>query len=354
MMRIDARLPTSVGVWLAVACALGADASESAAAELEGYRYQQVHMGMPVEVVLYAPDSAAANKAADAAFARFHQLDAVLSDYNPASELSRLSASAGSRRAVPLSDDLWTVLVHAQQLAAATEGAFDVTVGPATKLWRRARREREFPSAERLAEARAAIGYQALVLDELSHKATLTRPGMRLDVGGIAAGYAVDEALRVLREHGITRAMVDASGDIGVGDAPPGKRGWTLGVVPEGGRDNKPLRYLLLANAAVTTSGDAFQHVEFNGQRYSHIVDPHTSLGLSTRCSATVIAPDCITADSLATAVCVLGPEKGIDFIEHHSNTAALITTATDGPARLIESSRFGRFAAATGVPGTK
>jgi thiamine biosynthesis lipoprotein len=168
---------------------------------------------------------------------------------------------------------------------------------------------------------------------------------MRLDLGGIAAGYAVDEALKALRERGITSALVNASGDVGVSDQPPGTDGWRLGVVPDG-QNGEPTRYLLIANAAVTTSGDAYQFVELDGHRYSHIVDPHTGLGLTSRISATVVAKDCITADSVATAVCVLGSERGIKFVEARPELAAMITVAEGDSVRTIESPNFAWFAA--------
>ncbi len=174
--------------------------------------------------------------------------------------------------------------------------------------------------------------------------ATLTQPGMRLDLGGIGAGYAVDEALAVLREHGITRAMVNASGDIGVSDPPPGAAGWKIGIAPLEKPDGPPSRYLLLANAAVTTSGDAFQYVEIDGQRYSHIVDPKTGLGLTDRMSVTVVARDCITADSYATAVCVLGPQLGLKLIEDTPGAAALMVQNLNGQLQTSESSRLKKF----------
>ena len=170
------------------------------------------------------------------------------------------------------------MLSRSQLLAAQSEGTFDITVGPIVKLWRRARRSKEMPSPERLAEARRAVGYRYLQLDPKKHTARLLRPGMRLDLGGIGMGYAVDESLALLRSLGITRALLDASGDIGVGDPPPGKEGWKIGIAPYAA-DAPPSRYLILANAAVTTSGDAFQHVDIGGKRYSHVVDPRTGLG---------------------------------------------------------------------------
>ena len=195
-----------------------------------------------------------------------------------------------------------------------------------------------------MAEARAAVGYRHLQLDHATHTARLLVPGMRLDLGGIAMGYAVDEAIAVLRARGIDRALVDASGDIGVGDSPPGKMGWTIGVVPLSA-DGTPSREILLANAAVATSGDAFQHVEIDGKRYSHIVDPRTGLGLTDRIGVAVIARDCLTADSLGTAVSVLGPKAGLALVEDTPGAAAFIVRpGDDGQVETFASARFRAF----------
>lgn len=328
-------MPLIVYAWLTLS------ALAAPQADLARYRYAQIHMGMTFELTLYAADVATANRAAEAAFRRIAELNSILSDYNPASELSRLSDTAGSGQAVKLSDSLWFVLSRSQALAQRTDGAFDVTVGPLVKLWRRARRQKELPDPARLVEARALVGYQHVTLDPVSRSATLARSGMRLDLGGIGAGYAVDEALAVLKEHGITRAMVDASGDIGVSDPPPGAAGWKIGIAPLEKPDGPPSRYLLLFNAAVTTSGDAFQHVEIAGQRYSHIVDPQTGMGLTHRMSVTVIARDCISADSLATAVSVLGSGAGLKLIEDTPQAAALIIQCVDERASSVTSKRF-------------
>ncbi|MBL9125524.1 MAG: FAD:protein FMN transferase, partial [Planctomycetaceae bacterium] len=203
------------GSWLAVAL-LGLAEPE----RLERYDFTEKHMGVPVKIVLYAPDEAAANAAAQAAYARFAQLDKVLSDYDPESELMRLCRRAGTPEPTPVSGDLWKVLRRSQELARATDGAFDVTVGPLVRLWRRSRREKELPSPKLLAEALAATGFESLVLHEDARAVALLKPGMRLDLGGIGMGYAVDEAMQVLEHHGIRRALIDASGDI-LASAPP-------------------------------------------------------------------------------------------------------------------------------------
>lgn len=330
---------------MAAALALGllAPREQARAAELVRSEFQQVHMGVPIKLILYSADGPTANKAADAAYARIAQIDQIMSDYKADSELSQLSRTAGSGRAVPLSDDLWTVLSQAQKLSEATGGAFDATVGPYVRLWRRARRSREFPSAERLAEARQAVGFRRLRLDEKRRTAELLAAGMRLDLGGIAAGYAADEALKVIKGHGVERVLIDISGDILAGEPPPGRNAWRIGIAPTT-PSGPPTRYVALRNAALTVSGDAFQHVAIEGRRYSHIVDPRTGIGLTDQSSVTVVAPACITADSLATAVSVLGPEQGLKLIEQTPGAAALVVRNLDGQLETHESKRMQQF----------
>lgn len=308
------------------------------------FSYSEPQMGAPWRITLYAADETAANRAAKAAYARVAELNRVLSDYDAESELSRLSATAGTGKAVPVSEDLWNVLQFSQRLSEASGGAFDVTVGPLTKLWRRSRRQKEMPKAESLAAAREATGFRHLRFDPKRRTAELLRPNMRLDAGGIGMGYAVDEALKVLKREGITAAMIDASGDIGALDAPPGERGWKIGIAPLSG-EGPPSRYVWLANMALTNSGDAFQAVELDGKRYSHIVDPHTGLGLTNRSSVTVIARDCTTADSYATAVSVLGPTAGMKLIEATPGADVLIVRQEDSKKVVTrESNGFRQF----------
>jgi len=225
------------------------------------------------------------------------------------------------------------VLERAGEIRDATDGAFDLTVGPLTALWRRARRSGRLPPADKLAAARAAGGPESLVLDSRSRTVLLTRPGMRLDAGGIGRGYALDRALHVLTTNGITAAMIECSGDVVVSGPPPGAAGWRIAVRPFAaattagrGERNTTIAPLVLAHAAVTTSGDAFQFVEIDGVRYSHIVDPRTGLGVTGRTAVTVIAPDATTADALATALSVLGPEEGRHAIGRFPGCAARFT----------------------------
>ena len=157
-----------------------------------------------------------------------------MSDYDPESELRRLCDTAGERKAVHVSPELWKVLEHAQQVSRQSGGTFDVTVGPVVRLWRRARRQKELPSPQALRQARELVGYQFVRLDAGRQTVELLKKGMRIDLGGIAKGYAMDEALAVLQRHGITRALVEAGGDMRLGDPPPGRAGWRVGIPPLG------------------------------------------------------------------------------------------------------------------------
>jgi len=277
------------------------------------FEYRQRHMGIEARVVLYAPQEAVAQRAARAAFARIALLDSLLSDYRVDSELNRLSAGAGGP-AVPVSEELFFVLSRAQDMARHSDGAFDVTVGPLVQLWREARRSGRMPSEEARSEAMERTGWRYLHLDATTRTAQLLRPGMRLDLGGIAKGYAADQAIAALRAEGVDRALVEMGGDIVAGNPPPGTRGWQLRLMDADSTDPPQL----LANAAISTSGDAEQFVELAGERYSHVVDPATGLGLRSRIAATVIAPDGVTADALSTTLTVLGPERGEALVARH------------------------------------
>jgi FAD:protein FMN transferase len=323
-------------------CALGlmAATSPARAEPLTRYTYTEPHMGTRFKLVLYAADEATANRAAKAAFARVAALDATMSDYKPASELMRLCQKAGGDP-VPVSDDLFRVLKKAQEVARLSDGAFDVTVGPVVRLWRQARKKRELPDPDTLRRALALVGYQKMKLDEQARTVQLLQPGMLLDLGGIAKGYTADAVLAVLRQHGITRALIAAGGDIAVGAPPPDAEGWTIGIAPLEDPDSKPKRFLLLHDAAVSTSGDAEQYVEIGGKRYSHIVNPRTGLGLIGRMSVTVVARHGIDADSLTKVVAVLGPERGLPLIEATEGAAAFAVRQTEKGLETVTSKSF-------------
>jgi thiamine biosynthesis lipoprotein len=293
-----------------------------------------------MELVLYAPNQAVATAGARAAFDRVHQLDATMSDYDPQSELCRLSDTSGEGKATPVSNDLWKVLSQAQEISERSQGAFDVTVGPVVRLWRRARRRKELPAQSQIEAAQRLVDYRLLRLDPRHHSVELLRKGMRLDLGGIAKGYAMGEALAVLRARGISIAMIHGGGDMALGDPPPDKPGWRVGIAPLD-VNAPPSFYLWLSRCAVSTSGDVWQFVEIGGRRYSHIVDPHTGIGLTDHSMVTLVGTDSTLTDGLTKAVLVEGPEKGLQLIEATPGLAAFVLRAPQGKAKTYQSSRW-------------
>jgi thiamine biosynthesis lipoprotein len=299
-------------------------------------------MGLPFRIVLYAPDEASATAKADAAFKRISELNNIFSDYDYDSELSALSRSAGSGQSVKISEDLWAVLNRAQKVSEQSRGAFDITVGPAVNLWRYARRTQKFPDTTRLEKARAAIGYRNLRLNRRHQTAELLVPDMRLDLGAIAKGYAVDEALNVLKQMGVTSALVSGGGDLAVSAPPPGAKGWRIELSPAG--TNAVREFVVLSNRALATSGDLFQFVELDGKRYSHIVDPRTGIGLTDRSLVVVIARDCMTADSLSTAASVLGPQEGLTLVRKTPGAEGRILRQAGPAMEKFETTGFSKF----------
>jgi thiamine biosynthesis lipoprotein len=311
---------------------------------LNRFEFDQTEMAVPFRIVLYAPNQSMASMAAAAAFQRVKQLNDMMTDYDSDSELSRLSRTSGKGQAVRVSHDLWVVLERAQSLAERSGGAFDVTVGPYVNLWRQARRQGTLPDPARLAKAGLSVGYKNVVLNATNRTVTLLAPDMRLDLGGIAKGYAVDQALHVVGRFGLGTALVSGGGDLAVSGPPPGQRGWRVELPPLDASNAPPARFVLLSHAGLSTSGDLFQRLEINGKRYSHIVDPRTGIGLTDHSLVTVIAPDDFTADSLTKVMSVLDPKEALRFIQGTPHLAVRIVRKPGEKVEVYESRRFHQF----------
>ncbi len=297
-------------------------------------------MGTLFSIKLYAQDKSSAETAAQAAFHRIAALDDIMSDYQADSELMRLCEQPVGMP-VPVSADLFDVLQRAEKISGLSHGAFDVTVGPYVRFWRFARKKKVLPTPAEIASAAKSVGYKKLRLDASKRTVTLLVPNMRLDLGGIAKGYAADQAMLVLKSKGIDRALVAASGDIAIGKAPPGQRAWKVGISGLNTTANEDARTILLHNSGISTSGDTEQSIEIGGVRYSHIVNPATGLGLTERIQVTIIAPDATTTDGLATAVSVLGVKRGLALVDSLPRVSALIVTKDEGQTRSFPSRRF-------------
>jgi thiamine biosynthesis lipoprotein len=308
------------------------------------------HMGTLWRLVFFTDDAPRASAARDAAWRLVDAHDRTLSDYRDDSEVNRLCRAGGLDRLSPV---LEAVLRQSLKLAELTDGAFDPTVGPLVRLWRASRKSGELPAAAALSAARARVGWRLVELSDPPGAAAgpascrLAREGMQLDFGGIAKGFAQDAVLRLLREDfGLTRALIDAGGGASAGDPPPGGDGWSVALgAPADPSGEGAAPVVSLANRSLATSGDAHQFVDIGGQRFSHIVDPVTGLGLTHRVQANAVAADGAVADALATAFCVLGEPRTREFLHSRSDVVArLVTTRPDGQSRRWQSKGFDRL----------
>ncbi|MHC5210290.1 MAG: FAD:protein FMN transferase [Planctomycetota bacterium] len=278
-------------------------------AALERFEYRQVAMGVEARLLFYAHDERRAREAAGAAFAEIARLEALLSDWRADSELSRLGARGPGTYEV--SADLATVLDAATRIARFTNGAFDATAAPLVRLWRQAREDGVPPDPTALEAARARVDWRRVRVG--GTRVVVDAPGVQLDLGGIAKGHACDRALAVLEALGCGRALVGLGGDLVAGAPPPGRDGWD--VRAGCGEAGRPPRRFLLSHAAVATSGDASQHFEHDGVRYSHVVDPRTGRALTDSVCCTVLASSGLVADGYSTALGVAGARVARDAL---------------------------------------
>jgi thiamine biosynthesis lipoprotein len=312
---------------------------------LQRFESVEPHMGTLVRVTVFARDDASAKRAFRAAFDRIGDLDRTLSDYRPDSELNGITR-IGVGRAVRVSRDLFAVLEASQQLAEATDGAFDVTQGAVIRLWREARKTGRLPDAGALRDAAARSGYRKLHLDSGHRTVAVDVAGLSLDVGAIGKGYAASEALDAIGGTGVRHALVAVSGDLAFSQAPPGQRGWRIGVHSEAPSITPVPQVLELSNAAVSTSGSSEQYLAVDGRRYSHVIDPSSGLGLVGDVTVTVIARHGLEADGLDTAVSVLGPRRGLALIESRAGAAALVIERTSAGVTATPSSQLLKLSA--------
>ncbi|MEM6916125.1 MAG: FAD:protein FMN transferase [Verrucomicrobiota bacterium] len=310
------------------------------------YTFKQPHMGTEFTFRSWAKNGEgdALSQVAKRAFARVEELNQIASDYLPESEINDF-ARAPMGTPVDVSDDLFRLLDLSSQLTRETGGAFDATAGPFVRLWKIAKKNRRLPTDEQIASAQLRTGADLLEFDPLNRRITKRSQGMLFDLGGIGKGYAADEALEIFRESGFPRTLVAASGDIVVGDPPPGEEGWRIGVETfHLGVSPKEMNTVLLVNRAISTSGDTRRYFELDGVRYSHIVSTRTGLGLTERIAASVIAPNATTSDSYATAVTLLGEKEGLQFIRNKREIECQVVTFREGREVTVRTDGFTRF----------
>lgn len=320
-----------IGAMLLALAVLG---SACTSPDLQRHEFVELVMASPARLVIYAEDEQVARAAARSAYDRMHELDRTLSDWNRNSELSRLVAAAPEARTVsPL---LRSATIEALRLSAATDGAFDPTIGPLVALWRRTRETGALPSDAERMQAGALVGIESIELD--GDRMRLARRGTTLDFGGIGKGIALDEAGRTLDALGLPHHLIDLDGEIRAGQAPPEREAWRVSIAD----GEAEAIELALVETTASTSGDLHQFVEIDGVRYSHVLDPGTGLGLTTPIQVTVIAGAGSVSDALATAGCVLGPDRLRTLItDDFPEVSAVVTRRRDDALQVI---RIGRI----------
>ncbi len=279
-------------------------------------------MGTSMEVRAYNGDEATRTVAIDEAFAAMAEVDRLMSNYRDDSELAGLTAN-GAAGPVHVSDALFSVIDAAQQVSDQSGGAFDITVGPLMKLWGFHDKKLHVPTVAELNAIRPLVNYRNLQLDRATRTIAFARPGVDIDLGGIAKGFASELAANVLKRYGLA-GFVDCGGNQYMLGLPPGKESWTVGV-----RDpDHPDRLLGVID---TTGGGASTAAAYGtflaagATHYGHIMNPHTLRPSTASLSVTVVGPDGTLADAVSNAAFVLGPERGIAVIDSFPNLAGLI-----------------------------
>jgi thiamine biosynthesis lipoprotein len=280
-------------------------------------------MGTAIHVELWSDDRAAADAAIDAVMREMHRIDAAMSPYKETSELSRVNRDA-AREAVQVSAEFFALLARSVEFSELSHGAFDITYASVGHLYDYRRRIR--PAVEQLEAARTAIGYRNLLLDPQRHTVRFAHPGVRIDLGGFAKGYAVDNGAAILARHGIRHAAVAAGGDSRMLGDRCG-RPWIIGV-RDPRREGEVAALLPLEDAAVSTSGDYERYFDDGDERCHHLIDPRTGRSPQAIHSVTVIAPDGLTSEALSKTLFVLGVEQGMRIVESLPEVDAIVVDA--------------------------
>jgi thiamine biosynthesis lipoprotein len=306
---------------------------------------QRVIMGTFARVVSVTKHQWQGRRCNEAGFNELNRMDAMMSDYKADSELSKVNREA-YRHPVKVSPELFEVLSISQGYSRLSGGAFDITVGPLVDLWHKAGEANVMPDENAIAEAKAKVGFEKLILDANEQTVKFAVEGMRLDLGAIGKGYAVDKAVEAMQRRGALGGMVDSGGNIRCFGRPADRDDWLIGLQDPNAASNEAssileavqsLMTLKLKDMSIATSGDYRRFETIGGKKVSHIIDTNTATGAAKLSSDTIIAPSATDADALSTAVNVLGAEKGLALVESLEGVEAILIT--DAPEyRIIKS----------------
>lgn len=295
------------------------------------FSFARQKLGTAFTIVTYGENENSVNSIIEAVYDEVDRLNMIFSDYMDSSELNRLNARSGSGEYVKVSAELFDILSKAKQASLLSDGAFDVTIGPLSHLWRRARKTNTFPSKKEIRRAKRKTGNRYLLLDSEHQAVRLKKKNMIIDLGGIAKGYIAQKAMDLLDSAGLPSSLIDAGGDMIAGSPPPDKEGWTIGISSPDSPNQSAGSPLIVSHTAIATSGDAFQYLDYKGKRYSHIINPKTGMGVTFHHNVTVICAEGTTADWIASACSVMPSDKLRLFLASMPDIAVMINEKT-GP----------------------
>jgi thiamine biosynthesis lipoprotein len=322
-----ARVCTIATFGILIASSISCRASSDAPGRIRVVDRVGVAMGSELHLSAWSTDEAAARSAFESVFAEFERLEALMSTWRPASDVVRINAAAGVK-AVTVAPDVRDVLRQARQISEWTDGTFDVTFGALTDVWKFDHdQDNSIPSADAIRARLPLIDYRQVEIDDRAGTVFLRRKGMKIHLGGIGKGYAVDRAVTILRRAGLGDFMIQAGGDLYVGGQKDG-RPWRLGINDPRGREGDSFATVDLSDSTFSTSGDYARFFMKDGVRYHHILDPSAGQPARLCRSVTIVSESPVLADAIAKGVFILGPEKGMALVERIPKLEAVIVTA--------------------------
>ncbi len=315
-------------------------------------RYEASHraMGTTFTVVAYGRDSAFLQEVVSQVFQAVDDLDDQMSNYKPDSELSSINREA-VQHAVIVEPKLFRLIQDSLEYSQQSGGDFDITVGPLMKSWGFFRGQGRLPSKSELAMVLKRIGYQHIKLDAAARTIRFDMPGVEIDLGAIAKGYAVDRAVEILRENGIRQALVSSgTSSLYALGSPPGEHGWEISV-----RDpldtTRAACVLRLQDLSLSVSGNYEKFFTLGGKVYAHIMDPHTGMPVENMLSTVVVSPSATDSDALSTSFFVEGPDAALHYLDRHPNLTAVFflpETSSRTFRRVTLKSRVNRLPASS------
>lgn len=298
-------------------------------AQTRKFSYSEMKMGSAFNLIIVSADSNKANHLARKSYELVDSLNHIFSNYDSSSELSKINASAGLLP-YKMSTAMLDLVQKSQYAYIQSKGAYDISIGPLSSLWRNARKAKLFPEASTVLATKKLVGLNQVKINKRLGTIFLPNTNMQLDFGGIAKGYIAQWVINFLKANGIQQALVDAGGDIVMSGAPLNQQGWLIGVNLPETTDQLLNKKLQLSNCSVATSGDVYQFIEYKGVKYSHIINPLTGYGVTNLRNVTIVAKTGATADWLATACSIL-PIKEAKQLAISHQAALLITTLKNG-----------------------